>query len=158
MRFKCNKKEGCLRCTECCHFREKAFLSDEEDLALRKQMWDSKGVLYVYPFHRYTISLSNSEKERLERLGREKKVEIKFIPKKIMLDEEMKPVVLDWCVDADVCPFLVGDSCSIYSDRPEVCKTFPKDFMPKVDVEIVMHPGLGFEEALEITESILIMC
>lgn len=149
-RFKCEKKGECLRCTGCCHFRERAVLSDDEDLQLRKQMWKQKGILYAYPFFRYTISLSLEEKRRLERLGKEMNVSIKFIPKKVILDSEKKVVVLDWCIDADVCPFLKDDSCMIYSDRPEVCKTFPKDFMPTVDVVVVKHKDVSFEEALEL--------
>ncbi|MBW3021782.1 YkgJ family cysteine cluster protein [Candidatus Woesearchaeota archaeon] len=149
-RFKCNKSGECLRCTGCCHFRENAVLTDEEDYQLRKQMWEQKSILYLFPFHKYTISLTKNEKETLEKKAKEKNIKIKIIPKKIMLDKNLKPVVLDWCVDADVCPFLEGNECSIYEDRPEVCKTFPKDFMPSVDVEVVEHKDVSFEEALEL--------
>lgn len=153
-RFKCEKKGECLRCAGCCHFRESAVLSDEQDLVLRKQMWDAKSILYAFPFFRYTISLSNHEKQVMEQKAEELGIEIKFIPKKIMFDSAQKPVVLDWCVDADVCPFLKGDSCLIYPVRPEVCKTFPKNFMPAVDVDILKQ-NFSFKEALDIVLRVL---
>lgn len=153
-RFKCNKQGECLRCVGCCHFTEQPVLDTDEDYRLRKQMWDRKGILYAYPFHKYTISISNVEKKRLESLAIKMEISVKFLPKKIMLDIDLKPAVLDWCLNAVVCPFLEENECLIYADRPQVCKIFPKDFMPKVDVEVVEH-DISFEEALEIAKQVL---
>ncbi len=30
-----------------------------------------------------------------------------------------------WAIDARPCPFLVGTRCSVYEDRPEVCREYP---------------------------------
>jgi len=149
-KFKCNKDGNCLKCGDCCHFRDPQVLSEGEDTQLRRQIWRQKSILYLYPFYRYTISLSLKEKEVLERKAKELNILVKFIPKKVMLDGEFNPVVIDYCIDSEVCPFLnENNECLIYKDRPMVCRTFPKNFIPSVDVKVIEHNGVTFEEAIK---------
>jgi len=125
MRFKCNKKEPCLNCAECCRFREKIDFSVKEEENLKRVIFDRTGVIYLYPMTRYTINLSIDEKNVLESEAKKRNITIKILPKKIFLTEK-GIVVYDYFIDADVCPFLSKENkCTIYEHRPQICKNFP---------------------------------
>lgn len=145
MRFKCKKIEECKHCGGCCHFREQSILTKEEDLKLRKNMYDKTGILYIYPFSRYTISVNEDEKIVLEKLAKENNIKLIIKPKKIILVENQKKI-LDYFLDHDVCPFWINEKCSIYNDRPEVCKLFPK--LPKTKI-VNYKTDLSFKKIKE---------
>lgn len=126
MRFKCNKKEPCRFCAECCRFREKQVLDQNEELNVKKKLFAKTGTLYLFPFSRYTINITPQEKEILEKEASDKDVKINVLPKKIFLTDK-GIIIYDYFIDADVCPFLTKDNrCSIYEKRPLICKQFPK--------------------------------
>jgi Fe-S-cluster containining protein len=136
MKFACKKQSSCKRCGACCHIRDKAILSSKEDKELRKKIYEKIGILYQYPLKRYTISLSHEEKELLEKAAKIKGIEIKILPKKIRVIEG-KYVVMDWFLDHDVCPFYseIDKKCTIYKQRPAVCKAFPNQFLFELEKE-----------------------
>lgn len=99
-----------------------------DELKIKRKVYERTRVLYLFPMNRYTISLSHGEKARLERIAKERGVQISILPKKVIYDAKNdKAVVWDWFVDHDICPFLKGDNeCTIYEDRPEICRMFPE--------------------------------
>jgi Fe-S-cluster containining protein len=152
MRFRCNKQPGCLNCAECCKFREKPYLTEQEDIMLRKKMYEKTGILYKEPFHRYTISLTTKEKNRLNKLAQEKNIQLNIRSKKyIILKNKLK--ILDYYIDHDVCPFLKNNECSIYKHRPKMCKDFPLNDGPKTRLNI-NNSKIRFEEALKLADTV----
>lgn len=43
----------------------------------------------------------------------------------VAIDHKDRPVVVMWNLDHNDCPFLSGNDCTIYSDRPTICRSFP---------------------------------
>lgn len=110
----------------CCHFRKPAILSKEENDHIQQEIYTKTGVFYLYPFSRYTINLTKEEKEKLESLAKQKGLTFTIIPKKIIYDQEKDTFhILDYSPDHDICPFLEGENCTIYHDRPLICQLFP---------------------------------
>lgn len=153
-RFKCEKKAPCLKCGGCCHIREKAFLDEKEDLEVRRATYANTGIIYLYPMSRYTISLTQEEKEVMEKLAKEKRVELNILPKKVVIQDD-KVVVIDWFVDHDVCPFYKNKECTIYGQRPKVCAMFPETHNVNIFGDIKIQPKMLFEQAVEIAETAL---
>ncbi len=104
-------------------------MTTKEDLEFRKAMYAKTGVIYMYPMKRYTISITLKEKERMEKLAKQKKIDFVVLPKKIMIIDKQL-AVLDWFIDHDVCPFFNEEeiACTIYKDRPFICRHFPKPY------------------------------
>jgi len=127
-RFPCQDGEPCNRCGGCCKIRENFRMDVVDELTIKQKVYARTRVLYLYPMNRYTISLSNEEKARLERIAKERNISISILPKKVIYDVKTdKAVVWDWFVDHEICPFLKGDNeCTIYEDRPEICRMFPE--------------------------------
>jgi Fe-S-cluster containining protein len=145
-RFECNKVGECKRCGGCCHFREQEFLSKEEDLRIKGQIYLKTGIIYLYPFSRYTITVSEEEKKVIESEAKKLNIDIKILPKKIFYDADNDKVfVIDYFIDADVCPLWNKEKgCLIYEHRPEICKQFPNVTMQhEVDIEkLVGHKNI----------------
>ena len=157
MRFACNKTDPkCKQCAECCKFRDKPVLTDDEDFNLREAMFNKSKEIYLFPMSRYTISLTETEKLILEKEADKQEIKLKILPKKSFYDEEKDKVyVLDYFLDYEICPFLKENKCNIYSLRPEVCKLFPlKSPNMKKDVDdfLTAHPvhnTLSFKESIK---------
>ncbi len=123
----CRKAGHCVRTGECCHIREDISLSAAEEKSIKAQVYRTLGVIYLYPMKRYTISLTENEKDWMEAEAKKRNLKFKVLPKRVFYDEASnKAFVYDWFVDHDVCPFLRnGNDCSIYQNRPLICKDFP---------------------------------
>jgi Fe-S-cluster containining protein len=157
MRFACNKTDPkCKRCAECCKFRDKPFLTDDENHDLSEAMFKKSKIIYLFPFSRYTISLTEHEKATLEQKAKELNITIKILPKKTFYNSDSNEVfILDYFLDHDVCPFLEDGKCSIYDFRPEICKLFPHGASTmKKDVDDYLdnnktYNNLTFEESVK---------
>jgi len=127
-KFPCQDGEPCNRCGGCCHIRENFRMDVPDEQSIKQKVYARTRVLYLFPLNRYTISLSHEEAKRLAQLGKERSVKVSILPKKVIYDAKNDKVfVWDWFVDHEVCPFLKGDNeCTIYADRPEICRMFPK--------------------------------
>ncbi len=143
--YECKNTLVCVKSGDCCQFNRKDFLTEEEDLKLKGQMYLKTGIIYLYPFSRYTISLSLEEKKRLEKEAKKQGKKIKILPKKIFYDLDNDKVhVIDYFLDKDgPCTFYEG-KCTIYEKRPAVCRHFPKkDFEHKFDLKkLIGHTNI----------------
>lgn len=128
VKFACQNGEPCNRCGKCCHIRENFHLEIADDIEIKKQVYKRLCVLYLYPFNKYTISITHEEAKRLKDIAEKRKIKLAILPKKVIYDasrDEAK--VYDWFVDHEICPFLQDkNECTIYEDRPEICRMFPK--------------------------------
>ncbi len=152
-RFECNKKESCKKCGDCCHIREKSFLDSKTDLELRKKIFRKTGIVYLEPLWHYTVSLCEEEAAILRKRAKEKKIGLIIKPKKVSLKKK-SIVIQDYYIDHDICPFMKENLCTIYEDRPKVCRDFPKrdlEINAKLVNEIELS-GMKFEEALVFAE------
>lgn len=123
--FKCDKKSACLRCGECCNIREKISIEAEEENIIKRALYKRTGVLYLYPFSRYTISISNDEAKQIRQLSKKHNISLSILPKKIFFNPQRNTAyVYDWFLDHDICPFFDGN-CTIYESRPLICREFP---------------------------------
>ncbi|MFC1800948.1 YkgJ family cysteine cluster protein [Nanoarchaeota archaeon] len=153
MRFACNKKGKCVKCGQCCHFRESFSFSAEEEDKLKRKLFEKTGVVYLFPWDRYTISVSEEEMNVMEKRARDLKIKIKFIPKRIFVGVSDEVKVLDWSIDHDVCPFY-DKLCLIYPDRPIVCQKFPERYELPFDKSLE-KTSLSYDKALELAKKIL---
>jgi len=141
----CDKKVPCVHCGGCCHFREEGFLTPEEDLKIKGQVYGKTGIIYLYPFSRYTITLSKNEKDVLETKAKKNNIDISILPKKVFYDiDNDKVYVIDYFLDSDICPFWKEERCSVYDNRPEICRQFPNITMDhNIDIEkIIGHRNI----------------
>ena len=127
-KFVCQEGQPCNRCGGCCHIRENFHMEVADDLRIKEQVYRRLCVLYLYPFNKYTISLTHEEAQRSQRIAKERSITLSILPKKVIYDAAKdKAIVWDWFVDHEVCPFLEGtNQCTIYEDRPEICRMFPE--------------------------------
>ena len=127
-RFPCQEGEPCNRCGGCCNIRENFHMQVADDVAIKEQVYRRLCVLYLYPFNRYTISLTHEEAARLRSIASARNITLSILPKKVLYDaENNKAIVWDWFVDHEICPFLEGtNQCTIYEHRPEICRMFPE--------------------------------
>jgi len=65
------------------------------------------------------------EKERIEELAKEKKLSVNITPGNVIIDIYNLPIVMDWVLDHDHCPFFKNNMCLIHDSKPLVCKSYP---------------------------------
>lgn len=161
-KFQCRQTEKCTRCGRCCHIRQTLQIDEKEELEIKKKVYSQSCVVYLYSFSKYTISITNEEKERLLRLAKKKKIELKILPKKIIFDNK-NAEVYDWFIDKNICPFLEGKNhCTIYNDKPEICKMFPKienkqitDIKKIINSRKIKPINLEYEKIVELAKKAL---
>lgn len=159
--MRCTSNGDCKRCTaECCKFTDRASFPLEEELKIKKSLFEKTGTLYIYPFSRFTISVTPEEKKVLEIDAKNLGIKISFLPKKIFLTEE-GIMIYDYFIDAEVCPFLTDDFlCRVYPHRPKICKDFPfgkydnEEFLDfKNNTRVIKK---DYEKCLEYVQKLLI--
>ncbi|GIU69619.1 MAG: hypothetical protein KatS3mg002_0855 [Candidatus Woesearchaeota archaeon] len=118
----------CTQCGECCHIREKKDISEEEEKAYFSYMYNNFGIIYFAKLSDVTITIWPEEKEVLEKIAKEKGVNISFKSKRGYYDAEDKSlIIIDYYIDADICPFFnrKAKQCTIYENRPLICRSYP---------------------------------
>ena len=160
--FKCDKQieKACKYWAGCCHFREKSILSREEEDKIKGSIFNTTFVFYIYPFERYTITITPDEKTVLEKEAKKSDLSLKIIPKKIIYNQKKDTFhIIDYSLDHDVCLFLDKDNrCSIYESRPDICKRFPdikeSDEFEKVKLLIkrknITKPTLSLKQVIKL--------
>ncbi|MEA3201377.1 MAG: putative zinc- or iron-chelating domain [Thermoplasmata archaeon] len=72
------------------------------------------------------LSLSNAEADALRRRAAERRMRLPLHPRTYLLETRRRlAVVLDWHLSREVCPFYADYQCTVYEDRPLVCRAFP---------------------------------
>jgi len=116
-------------CGKCCRVLRNFSELGEEEKALRKkdyQNTNEKTIFYILPeIEKTSLALFEFEVERLKQLAKEKNIVLKIAPLKGVLSSSGTPVIFNWMLDHDSCPFLENNRCLIYEDRPLVCRSFP---------------------------------
>lgn len=72
------------------------------------------------------LSLSNAEASALRRVGDERGVRHRLHPRTFLLESRRRvAVVLDWHFPHVSCPFYEDYRCTVYDERPLVCRAYP---------------------------------
>lgn len=72
------------------------------------------------------LSLSNAEAEALRRIATERGLRAAMHPRTYLLETRRRlAVVLDWHFPHASCPLYQDYKCTVYHDRPLVCRAFP---------------------------------
>ena len=157
-RFKCNKTAGCKRCGGCCIIRDEAILNEAEDKKVRESIYNKTGILYIYPLHKLTLSLTPDELKAVEKEAKKRNIALNIKPKKVTYNCNNDTIkVIDWCIDSKVCPFLKGNACIIYSKRPEICRKFPFIEAQKLGEIYKENAQLPFEYAMKKAKELWMM-
>lgn len=110
--FKCTKCGDCCKDFECDSTKGKETPRFHEEFLflLRKQY------LKIYPWEKETYE------GHLRKIGSKRKV----LPSIVVFDLKMNTtIVICYTLDGGNCPLLKDNICSIYEDRPYVCREFP---------------------------------
>ena len=123
------EKFNCAMCGKCCRVLRNFNELGEEEKALRKKEYQNtneKTIFYILPeIEKASLALFEFEVEHLKQLAKEKNIVLKIAPLKGFLSSDGTPIIFNWMLDHDSCPFLENNRCLIYDDRPLVCQSFP---------------------------------
>jgi Fe-S-cluster containining protein len=94
---------------------DEAAATDDFRAVLREQ-----GVYHCDDAVTTGLSLSNAEAARFRELGAD------IHPRTFLLETKKRLIVtLDWHMPESVCPFYQSYQCTVYDDRPLVCRAYP---------------------------------
>ncbi|RME54419.1 YkgJ family cysteine cluster protein [Candidatus Woesearchaeota archaeon] len=81
----------------------------------------------IFNLNKPTISMFEWEARKLFKLAKENKINVKIVPYKLVYDKKTRTsLILQYTLaEHKDCPFLIDNKCSIYNDRPLICKFFP---------------------------------
>lgn len=72
------------------------------------------------------LPLFEWEKDKFEKLAEKKGIKLYFQPTDLIFDKRSgKHICITFSMENEPCPFLENNQCSIYSERPIVCRSFP---------------------------------
>lgn len=73
-----------------------------------------------------TLPIFHWEKKKLEAIATKKNISLNFIPENVYYDSISKKIFfVNYGMKNMPCPFLKNNKCSIYNERPLICKSFP---------------------------------
>ena len=127
-RFACGKISGeCTRCGGCCRFEAPKSLTEEEEETVLTAIFQKTGFIYPYGLSSPGLDIQSYEYTKIQRLAQDKGVNLELRPKKVLYDTKRQlTIVFDWLLPCTECPFLINkNECSIYPERPDLCKLFP---------------------------------
>jgi Fe-S-cluster containining protein len=119
---------NCTLCGECCHIRENKGITSEDEQKYREFMYAKFGIIYLARLNDITINIWPEEAEILKQEAKEKKINIKLVPKRVIYDKlHHEIIILDYFIDHDICPFFNKKDrlCSVYKSRPIICHSYP---------------------------------
>ncbi|MFA6089410.1 MAG: YkgJ family cysteine cluster protein [Candidatus Woesearchaeota archaeon] len=152
-RFACDQVSGkCILCGDCCR-RYSMTMHPEDERILKEKMYASKGIIYLYPFSMFGLPFKPDEVEKFKKIAKKKKVECVFKPLKMII-KNGKPVVIDYFLDMDSCPFLIENNCTNYEDRFSVCRAFPEVTKFSNSFDFDYDKDLSYSDALKIAKNL----
>jgi Fe-S-cluster containining protein len=82
------------------------------------------------------LPLYEWEKEQLEKIATERGITLKFEPVDLIYDKKSNLYICaQFTLKQEPCPFLIENKCSIYENRPLVCKMYPLGKSPLLQKE-----------------------
>lgn len=114
-------------CGRCCSELERS-VPRAEAAAQRefRSLLREQGVYHCRDPSTRGLSLSSAEAERLRVRAAERGQRIRLHPRTWLLDGRRRiAVVLDWHLAHASCPFYSDFRCTVYADRPLVCRAYP---------------------------------
>lgn len=89
-------------------------------------MMREQGVYSCADGTRSGLSLSNAEAARLRARSDERRLSVELHPRTFLLESRRRvAVVLDWHLAHASCPFYADFRCTVYDERPLVCRAYP---------------------------------
>jgi Fe-S-cluster containining protein len=114
----------CTDCGQCC-----TAIKETAGEEIRSVLDRSQGLngFYFLPDTRHVAPyLFEWELEPIQRLAKEKGVRFRTAPRHVFLDARLlRVLVMEWTMDFTKCPFHAGEKCSIYENRPMICRQYP---------------------------------
>lgn len=114
-------------CGHCCTHLERPPPPDEAR-ALRefRALLREHGVYHCGDATHVGLSLSPDEAARLRARADERGMRVRLHPRTFLLETRRRiAVVLDWHLPYVACPFHDAYRCTVYADRPRVCRAYP---------------------------------
>lgn len=118
-------KFACQHCGKCCSRVSLDAEPSQESGAVKEFPSFAKNG-YVLFCHKPTLSLFDWEAERLEELAKVNGRKLTLVPYKAVYDLKTKTaIILQYTFLEKDCPFHISNRCTIYQDRPFICRSFP---------------------------------
>ena len=118
------EKFVCNKCGECC--RNIMGLRGEKEVEeYKKDQEEEKAFYNILKPEELSILIFDWEKPKLKELANDMNIALRIIPRNVVLSPEGNPIVIGWDLNYNICPFLKGNECSIYENRPLICQSFP---------------------------------
>ncbi len=106
---------ACNRCGCCCRGIKRKFPGEPHKILFRTGGSENIG-----------LPLFEWEMEKLKEEAEKRGSEISIKPLQYFYDKKAeKAVIVTWHLDHSTCPFLGDNDCTIYENRPGVCRMFP---------------------------------
>lgn len=106
---------ACDRCGGCCRDIKRKFPETPHKILFRTGSNENIG-----------LPLFEWEMKKLEEEAEKRGSEISIKPLQYFHDKKTeKAVIVTWHLDHSTCPFLGDNSCTIYENRPSICRMFP---------------------------------
>jgi|TARA_Y100000310_G_scaffold310891_1_gene356641 Fe-S-cluster containining protein len=127
--FKCNQCGSC-----CSHIR--GMMPEEDKEFIQKMAYGKLPLVQLAPIEKMSFPLWDWEASRFKKWQHEVNVDGKIYPSRGILDlNSNKAIIVTYFMDADACPFLKDEKCSIYyTKRAYVCRLFPFNRGPFLEV------------------------
>lgn len=110
-------------CGHCCTHLER---EPEPGLDDFRGILREQGVYHCTDAARVGLSLSNAEAAGLRAEAERRRMPLKLHPRTYLLESRRRlAVVLDWHMPYASCPFYADFQCTVYAQRPLVCRAYP---------------------------------
>lgn len=114
-------------CGHCCTHLERELPRDEAaSIRAFRGLMRELGVYHCGDAITEGLSLTNAEAARFAALAKERGERVRLHPRTFLLETRRRlAVTLDWHFRHVECPFYEAYKCTVYHDRPLVCRAFP---------------------------------
>jgi Fe-S-cluster containining protein len=130
-------KFKCSMCGFCCSNlgrknEDETIEEDKLNLLPFFRLHPEKEGLHLYDF----------EYKKIRKLAEDKGIRVKFFPFMVLFDlNSDKVIVIDWIMEEKICPFMKDNKCTIYTDRPMICRRYPVFMQSGKNTKIALSLG-----------------